>query len=198
MFFLVTSFFHFLFFLIKGKTTRSVLPRIGSTVTDPPPASFGQSYQSINESSTTSSASSSNVTTTTTAPTSIAKPKRQGSESDAKTKLSTMTRAQTPPQEVTLDLGLTGTSIKDDPSKGPNPPTTQPGRPAIKRPGQVINFRDEINKAIQSGSEQIDFHGDRLMKPLSTFGYSGEMRELAAVISRDIFSSNPGVRYVEM
>ena len=68
----------------------------------------------------------------------------------------------------------------------------------MRGPAGVINMRDEINKAVRMDSDAADFHGDRLMKPLSTFGFDGEMRELAAVVSRDIFSSNPGVRWSDI
>jgi hypothetical protein len=171
-----------------------VLPKIGAPLVgvpesgSAPPATFGHSYQSVQDGPAASDSAGAR-----------ARPKRQGSDSEGKSARATTAaaRAQTPPAELTFDLGLTGTGIKEDPkataASSASASTAAPAKSSLKRgPGQVINFREEINKAIQGDQ---DFHGDRLLKPLSTFGYSSEMRELAAVISRDIFSSNPGVRF---
>lgn len=39
---------------------------------------------------------------------------------------------------------------------------------------------------------------DKLLKPLAGFGYNDQNRELAAVISRDIYSEDPNVRWTDL
>ncbi|XP_043937812.1 katanin p60 ATPase-containing subunit A-like 2 isoform X2 [Protopterus annectens] len=70
--------------------------------------------------------------------------------------------------------------------------------------GQIIDFRGLIQDAIKGASNEIALNSlnynldpsERLLKPVSTFvGVNSEMRELAAVISRDIYLQNPNVRW---
>ncbi|XP_028661815.1 katanin p60 ATPase-containing subunit A-like 2 isoform X1 [Erpetoichthys calabaricus] len=70
--------------------------------------------------------------------------------------------------------------------------------------GQIIDFRQLIQDAIKGASNEISINSlnynqdpsERLVKPLSAFiGMNSEMRELAAVISRDIYLHNPNVRW---
>ncbi|KAK1174590.1 katanin p60 ATPase-containing subunit A-like 2 isoform X1 [Acipenser oxyrinchus oxyrinchus] len=68
--------------------------------------------------------------------------------------------------------------------------------------GQVIDFRGLIQDAIKGASNDVNGlnsnpdPSERLIKPLSAFsGMNSEMRELAAVISRDIYLHNPNVRW---
>lgn len=72
------------------------------------------------------------------------------------------------------------------------------------RRGQVIDFRGLIQDAIKGASNEIAINSlnsnpdpsERLIKPLTAFiGMSSEMRELATVISRDIYLQNPNVRW---
>ncbi|CAH1796217.1 unnamed protein product [Owenia fusiformis] len=67
------------------------------------------------------------------------------------------------------------------------------------RPGQIIDFRSMINDAtkmnVEEGSQ--DTTGmDKLQRPLGNYaGYTQEWRDLAQVISRDIYSSNTNVHW---
>ncbi|KAL2099910.1 hypothetical protein ACEWY4_004304 [Coilia grayii] len=69
--------------------------------------------------------------------------------------------------------------------------------------GQVLDYRQLIQDAIKGASNAIPSTGacycpdpsERLLKPLGLSGMNGEMRELAAVISRDIYLHNPNVRW---
>ncbi|XP_075696916.1 katanin p60 ATPase-containing subunit A-like 2 isoform X2 [Rhinoderma darwinii] len=74
----------------------------------------------------------------------------------------------------------------------------------ISRQGQIIDFRGMIQDAIKGASNEIAMNtlnynpdpSERLLKPVSAFlGTNSEMRELAAVISRDIYLQNPNVRW---
>ncbi|KAG9353839.1 hypothetical protein JZ751_011963 [Albula glossodonta] len=60
----------------------------------------------------------------------------------------------------------------------------------VKR-GHVVDYRGLIQDAIKGAATT-----ERLLKPLSAFGgMNSEMRELATVISRDIYLQNPNVRW---
>jgi katanin p60 ATPase-containing subunit A1 len=65
---------------------------------------------------------------------------------------------------------------------------------------QTIDVRSELAGIIQQATDEAingyDHHSDKLLKPASTIGYTGQMKDLAAVISRDIYSKNPNVRYL--
>ncbi|XP_073536637.1 katanin p60 ATPase-containing subunit A-like 2 isoform X1 [Phyllobates terribilis] len=78
------------------------------------------------------------------------------------------------------------------------------GEGVSQRRGQIIDFRGMIQDAIKGASNEIAMNtlnynpdpSERLLKPVSTFfGANSEMRELAAVISRDIYLQNPNVRW---
>ncbi|KAM4050814.1 katanin p60 ATPase-containing subunit A-like 2 [Anomaloglossus baeobatrachus] len=78
------------------------------------------------------------------------------------------------------------------------------GDGASQRRGQIIDFRGMIQDAIKGASNEIAMNtlnynpdpSERLLKPVSSFlGANSEMRELAAVISRDIYLQNPNVRW---
>ncbi|XP_056592682.1 katanin p60 ATPase-containing subunit A-like 2 isoform X2 [Triplophysa dalaica] len=71
------------------------------------------------------------------------------------------------------------------------------------RKGHMVDYRNLIQDSVKgSASNSIkilpcasDF-SERLLKPISAFfGMNNEMRELAAVISRDIYLHNPNVRW---
>ncbi|XP_069820937.1 katanin p60 ATPase-containing subunit A-like 2 [Dendropsophus ebraccatus] len=78
------------------------------------------------------------------------------------------------------------------------------GENVPQRRGQIIDFRGMIQDAIKGASNEIAMNtlnynpdpSERLLKPVSAFlGANSEMRELAAVISRDIYLQNPNVRW---
>ena len=74
---------------------------------------------------------------------------------------------------------------------------------AARGPGRghppTVDVRAELAGVIQQATDEAingyDHHSDKLLKPVSTFGYTGQMKDLAAVISHDIYSKNPNVRY---
>ncbi|KAG8131279.1 hypothetical protein E2320_017881 [Naja naja] len=81
------------------------------------------------------------------------------------------------------------------------------GRPQSKGSptrGQIIDFRGLIQDAIKGASSEISLHSfncnpdpsERLLKPLGAFlGMTAEMRELATIISKDIYLQNPNVKW---
>ncbi|KAF8560551.1 hypothetical protein P879_08114 [Paragonimus westermani] len=66
-------------------------------------------------------------------------------------------------------------------------------------PRQVIDFRSMLNQETRLASEEGRIQTDpqeRLLKPLGGYaGYTGEWRELALTISKEIFLQNPDVRW---
>uniref|UniRef100_A0A8C5LXZ8 Katanin p60 ATPase-containing subunit A-like 2 n=1 Tax=Leptobrachium leishanense TaxID=445787 RepID=A0A8C5LXZ8_9ANUR len=98
------------------------------------------------------------------------------------------------PVEVS-DFGLNVSSVNKSGEAGEGSPL---------RRGQIIDFRGMIQDAIKGASNEIALNSlnsnpdpsERLIKPVSAFiGANSEMRELAAVISRDIYLQNPNVRW---
>uniref|UniRef100_H3ARL4 Katanin p60 ATPase-containing subunit A-like 2 n=1 Tax=Latimeria chalumnae TaxID=7897 RepID=H3ARL4_LATCH len=78
------------------------------------------------------------------------------------------------------------------------------GEGSQPRRGQIIDFRGLIQDAIKGASNEIALNSlncnpdpsERLIKPVSALlGMNSEMRELAAVINRDIYHHNPNVRW---
>ncbi|XP_061306512.1 katanin p60 ATPase-containing subunit A-like 2 isoform X10 [Pezoporus flaviventris] len=72
------------------------------------------------------------------------------------------------------------------------------------RRGQVTDFHGMIQDAVKVSSNGIVLNSlncdpdpsERLLKPLSAFiGMTGEMRELATVVSKDIYLHNPNVKW---
>nr|XP_020841434.1 katanin p60 ATPase-containing subunit A-like 2 isoform X3 [Phascolarctos cinereus] len=81
------------------------------------------------------------------------------------------------------------------------------GENAHPRRGQVIDFYGLITDAFKGTTNEItlnsfDHNPDpsvRLLKPLSAFiGMNSEMRELAAVVSRDIYLQNPNIKWSDI
>ncbi|XP_051707927.2 katanin p60 ATPase-containing subunit A-like 2 isoform X3 [Oryctolagus cuniculus] len=75
---------------------------------------------------------------------------------------------------------------------------------AHPRRGQIIDFRGLLSDAIQGATSEYGLNtfdcnpdpSERLLKPLSAFiGMNSEMRELAAVVSRDIYLHNPNIKW---
>ncbi|KAM6294028.1 katanin p60 ATPase-containing subunit A-like 2 [Aegotheles albertisi] len=78
------------------------------------------------------------------------------------------------------------------------------GDSAHPRGGQVIDFHGMIQDAVKVSSNGIALNSlncdpdpsERLLKPLSAFiGMTGEMRELAMVVNKDIYLHNPNVKW---
>ncbi|XP_057382126.1 katanin p60 ATPase-containing subunit A-like 2 isoform X8 [Balaenoptera acutorostrata] len=72
------------------------------------------------------------------------------------------------------------------------------------REGQIIDFRGLLTDAIKGATSELGLNSfdcnpdpsERLLKPLSAFiGMNSEMRELAAVVSRDIYLHNPNIKW---
>ncbi|XP_076991646.1 katanin p60 ATPase-containing subunit A-like 2 isoform X2 [Tamandua tetradactyla] len=70
--------------------------------------------------------------------------------------------------------------------------------------GQIIDFHGLLTDAIKGASSELALNSfdcnpdpaERLLKPLSAFiGTNSEMRELAAVVSRDIYLHNPNIKW---
>ena len=72
------------------------------------------------------------------------------------------------------------------------------GRKTAKGPAQIIDIREELKAATRLDGDQFNGIEDRLLKPLSGLGWSAEMRDLAAVISRDILTRDPNVRWSDI
>uniref|UniRef100_A0A671W413 Katanin p60 subunit A-like 2 n=1 Tax=Sparus aurata TaxID=8175 RepID=A0A671W413_SPAAU len=69
---------------------------------------------------------------------------------------------------------------------------------AVDRKGQMGDGKGPIPDAVKGAGSYSD-HMERLLKPLSGFsGMSGEMRDLAAIISRDIYLHSPNVRWEDI
>jgi katanin p60 ATPase-containing subunit A1 len=80
------------------------------------------------------------------------------------------------------ELGLTGSAITE----------TKGGKATNSR----VSVKGLLRQAIADATSDIPDPAERLLKPVAGFaGYSSEMRELAAVISRDIYLQNPNVHW---
>ncbi|XP_026154065.1 katanin p60 ATPase-containing subunit A-like 2 isoform X2 [Mastacembelus armatus] len=91
-----------------------------------------------------------------------------------------------PPES--LEFGLNVSSIKNGPA----------GEASMNRKGQLTDGRGTIHDVVKRAGIDSD-HMERLLKPLSGFsGMSGEMRELATIISRDIYLHSPNVRWEDI
>ncbi|KAM4719557.1 katanin p60 ATPase-containing subunit A-like 2 isoform 2-T2 [Anableps anableps] len=85
-----------------------------------------------------------------------------------------------------LDLGFNTFSIKYGPT----------GEAAVNK---KMTDGKATNHCPFNGSAVHSDHMERLLKPLSGFsGISGEMKELAAIISEDIYLHNPNVRWKDI
>ncbi|XP_032741589.1 katanin p60 ATPase-containing subunit A-like 2 [Rattus rattus] len=97
-------------------------------------------------------------------------------------------------QAESSDFGLNISKIhKDSPEEKAHP-----------RRGQIIDFRGLLTDAIKGATSEYALNtfecnpdpSERLLKPLSAFiGMNSEMRELAAVVSRDIYLHNPNIKW---
>ncbi|NXO32357.1 KATL2 protein, partial [Cisticola juncidis] len=96
----------------------------------------------------------------------------------------------------TLDQSDFGLSISGISKSG--------GDSAHARKGQIIDFHKMIQDAVRVPPDGIPMNSlncdpgpsERLLKPLSAFiGMTGEMRELAMVVSKDIYLHKPNVKW---
>ncbi|XP_078084001.1 katanin p60 ATPase-containing subunit A-like 2 isoform X3 [Mustelus asterias] len=87
---------------------------------------------------------------------------------------------------------------------GLNVSTIKVGDGVHHRRGQIIDLRGMIQDAVKDSSNEIAVNSlnynqdpsERLIKPLGAFiGTNGELRDLAVVVSRDIYLHNPNVRW---
>ncbi|XP_072353561.1 katanin p60 ATPase-containing subunit A-like 2 isoform X3 [Scyliorhinus torazame] len=87
---------------------------------------------------------------------------------------------------------------------GLNVSTIKVGEGHHPRRGQIIDIRGMIQDAVKDSSNEIAVNSlnynqdpsERLIKPLGAFiGTNGELRDLAVVVSRDIYLHNPNVRW---
>ncbi|XP_059214142.1 katanin p60 ATPase-containing subunit A-like 2 [Centropristis striata] len=86
------------------------------------------------------------------------------------------------------EFGLNVSSIRNGPA----------GEAALNRKGQMTDGKVSVHDPLKGAGSDSD-HMERLLKPLSGFsGMSGEMRELAAIISRDIYLHSPNVRWEDI
>uniref|UniRef100_A0A8C9WIL9 Katanin p60 ATPase-containing subunit A-like 2 n=1 Tax=Scleropages formosus TaxID=113540 RepID=A0A8C9WIL9_SCLFO len=71
--------------------------------------------------------------------------------------------------------------------------------PKLTKKAQLLDYRTLIHDAVRGVSSELTCHSDptdRLLKPISAFcGMNAETRELAAIISKDIYLHNPNVRW---
>ncbi|XP_062583454.1 katanin p60 ATPase-containing subunit A-like 2, partial [Saccostrea cucullata] len=92
-------------------------------------------------------------------------------------------------------LALQGLTVQGSNNNPDNRPVEDPAQKR-GRPGQIIDIRSMINEATKLNAEEGIDGQDRLLKPLGGYvGYNSEWRELAQVISRDIYSENPNVKW---
>lgn len=106
--------------------------------------------------------------------------------------------------ENTEEFGLSVTKINNNSNDKQNNATNvnnNNNNSVVQRRkmGQIIDFRAMINEATKLNNEDTGANSDpadRLMKPLAGYvGYNSEWRELAQVISRDIYMNNPNVKW---
>ncbi|CAF0710391.1 unnamed protein product [Brachionus calyciflorus] len=104
-----------------------------------------------------------------------------------------------PDQFEEFGLSVTKIETKTDDKQFVQPQQTsnQQKPQGKKKFGQIIDFRTMINEATKLNAEEgSNEPSDRLMKPLAGYiGYNSEWRELAQVISRDIYMHNPNVKW---
>ncbi|CAM9808365.1 katanin p60 ATPase-containing subunit A-like 2 isoform X1 [Lampetra fluviatilis] len=121
-------------------------------------------------------------------------PSQYGAKKAAQVKDGARQEATEQPTPAEADFGLNVAPIG----------RTMGGSAPPHRRGQIIDFRSMIGDAIRAASGDITTSStgcspdptDRLLKPLGAFaGMTGEMRELASIISRDIYLQNPNVRW---
>nr|CQR66245.1 Katanin-like protein 2, isoform L1 [Mus musculus] len=119
---------------------------------------------------------------------------KTGDTKSVKEHLKQVKESVTDTQAESTDFGLNISKIHKD----------QPEEKAQPRRGQIIDFRGLLSDAIKGATSEFALNtfecnpdpSERLLKPLSAFiGMNSEMRELAAVVSRDIYLHNPNIKW---
>ncbi|XP_063151916.1 katanin p60 ATPase-containing subunit A-like 2 isoform X2 [Candoia aspera] len=114
-------------------------------------------------------------------------------ELKASCKESSKQENEDPLSRVASEFGLNVSAIHKGGGEGPR-----------SKRGQIIDFRGLIHDAIKGASSEIALHSlncnpdpsERLLKPLGALlGMTAEMRELATVVSKDIYLHNPNVKW---
>ncbi|XP_064608794.1 katanin p60 ATPase-containing subunit A-like 2 isoform X2 [Liolophura sinensis] len=100
------------------------------------------------------------------------------------------------------DLALQGLVIQGGGSGNSQPMENghDPPGPKHKKMGQIIDIRSMINDVTKLNIEEgTSDPTDKLLKPLGGYmGYNSEWRDLAQNISRDIYSTNPNVKWEDI
>lgn len=125
---------------------------------------------------------------------SLSSSKRPNSDGKRKTTNSKQKKNNSPPSSssptvTSSELNLAGTSITNT--------TRNPANQTTHGKSVIIDMKAMLNNAIKGDYIAAETDpSDRLLKPLGGFaGLTGEWRDLAAVISRDIYLHNPDVRW---
>ncbi|RMX58208.1 hypothetical protein pdam_00000022 [Pocillopora damicornis] len=126
-------------------------------------------------------------------PSSSKRPSSDGKRKTSTTKQRQQEKNGSPPgnglaSATNSELNLAGTSITNT-SRNPSNQNTH-GKNVI------IDMRAMLNNAVKGEYMAVTDPSERLLKPLGGFaGLTGEWRDLAAVISRDIYLHDPDVRW---
>jgi hypothetical protein len=77
----------------------------------------------------------------------------------------------------------------------PSPPTGAGGEgmDGITLKGSAVSSRSNADSGDETSIEKVE---NRLLKPPPQFGFDAEMKQLASVISREIYQESPNVRSV--
>lgn len=177
----------------NSASTTPSLPRIpqNGRASPPPPVSGGRPKSGVQPGGRQARATQSSTRRPNGLPEKNEKMLCRVVVSDNEIKMNGVTNGSDP------GLALQGLTVQG--SNNNNNPDNRPVEdPAQRRgkPGQIIDIRAMINEATKLNAEEGMDGQDRLLKPLGGYvGYNSEWRELAQVISRDIYSENPNVKW---
>uniref|UniRef100_A0A8W8I8B8 Katanin p60 ATPase-containing subunit A-like 2 n=1 Tax=Magallana gigas TaxID=29159 RepID=A0A8W8I8B8_MAGGI len=177
----------------NSASTTPSLPRIpqNGRASPPPPVSGGRPKSGVQPGGRQARATQSSTRRPNGLPEKNEKMLCRVVVSDNEIKMNGVTNGSDP------GLALQGLTVQG--SNNNNNPDNRPVEdPAQRRgkPGQIIDIRSMINEATKLNAEEGMDGQDRLLKPLGGYvGYNSEWRELAQVISRDIYSENPNVKW---
>jgi hypothetical protein len=71
----------------------------------------------------------------------------------------------------------------------PSPPTGNDGLDGLSLKGSSVSSKSNTDT-----SDDVEKVENRLLRPPPQFGYDSEMKQLASVISREIYQESPNVR----
>lgn len=135
----------------------------------------------------------SGATDSSQSPSSSKRPSSDGKRKMSITKQKPQQKNGSPPRNspapaTSSELNLAGTSITST--------TRNPSNQNTHGKNVIIDMRAMLNNAVKGEYMAVTDPSDRLLKPLGGFsGFTGEWRDLAAVISRDIYLHDPDVRW---